>query len=261
MPQAKPQSGGVVAVRSKQAFVTPPGLLGFSNLIEPDDAFDSLKFKANAHFTPEAEAALAKRIEEELSGLWPDFLKECAKPNQAGQPTKPEPKGGWQRPDPAAWIEEHLKEPKEASRIQQPYIIFANDAEYRDKKTGQMTRKTMRAYDAHGAMVDLAKMKVGMGSTVQCILTAGLFVSPLVKQPTFSFKLQGIRVIKLVQFGAGGGGLGQLDEEDMALLGDDSMEMDDLSAYAPTETRNEPKVKQGRTPLADDDFDADEIPF
>lgn len=257
---AKPQSGGVIAVRSKQAFVTPPGPLGFSNLIEPDDAFDSLKFKANHHYTPEAEAALEKRLAAELDGLWPDFLKECAKPNAEGKPSKPEPKGGWVKPDPAVWIEEHLKEPKENSRIQQPYLIFANDAEYRDKKSGEMVRKTMRAYDGSGAMVDLTKMKVGMGSIVQCVLIAGIFVSPLVKQPAFSFKLQGIRVIKLVQFGAGGGGLGQLDEEDMALLGDDS-EMEDLSAYAPTETRKEPKVRQGRAPLSHDDFDEEEIPF
>lgn len=255
MPQAKPQSGGVIAVRSSQAFVTPPGPLGFSNLIEPDDAFDSLKFKANHHYTDEAQEALARRIDGELDTLWPTFLKEAEKAGKVA------PKGGWVKPDAAAWIEDHLKEPKEQSRIQQPYIIFANDAEYRDKKTGEMTRKTMRAYDAKGSMVDLAKMKVGMGSIVQCVLIAGLFVSPLVKTPTFSFKLQGIRVIKLEQYGAGGGGLGQLDEEDMAMLGDDT-EFEDLSAYAHSpEKERPPAVKKGRTPLASDDFDDEEIPF
>lgn len=252
---AKPQSGGVVAVRSKQAFVTPPGPLGFSNLIEPDDAFDSLKFKANHHYSEDAQEALIKRIDGQLEDLWPDFLKATEKAEKAA------PKGGWVKPDSGVWVEEHLKEPKENSRIQLPYLIFANDAEYRDKKTGEMTRKVMRAYDAAGGMVDLAKMKVGMGSLVQCVLMAGIFVSPLVKQPAFSFKLQGIRVIKLVQFGAGGGGLGQLDEEDMAMIGDDS-EVEDLSAYAPSpEGRREPAVKKGRTPLAEDDFDEDEIPF
>lgn len=256
MPAAKPKSGGVVAVRASKSFFTPPGPLGWSNLIEPDAAFDSLKFKANIHLDEKAQEILAGRIGKEMDELFPKFLAEAEKAEKAA------PRGGWVIPEADAWVDDHLKEPKENSRIQLPFVSFANDAEYRDKKSGKMVRKTMRAYDVQGQMLDLPSLHLGMGSIVQLVLIAGVFVSPLVKEPTPSFKLQGVRVIKLEQFGGGGGSMGEMDDEDMALIGDTS-DFADLSAYAAKPKPDASKrAKPGRTDDdLDDGFDDDEIPF
>lgn len=245
---SKKPSSGVIAVRSKQLLITSPGTMGFANLIEPDDAFDALKFNVQIHYNEDQQARLVAQIQEHaIDGNWESFLKEVA--------DKPEPKGGWQKPDAQVWVDDHLKEPSERSRTQQPSIQWANDAEFRNKQ-GQLVRKTMRAYDAENTILDLPGLRLGMGSTVQAVLIPGLFISGLVKQPQPSFKLQGVRILKLVQYGSGGGSLGNVSEEDMALLGDD-VEVDALSAYAKKEEK-----APARKPRQDSDFDMeDEIPF
>jgi hypothetical protein len=253
MPAAK-KSSGVVAVRSKKLFITPPGPLGFHNLIEPDDAFDALKFNAKIHFREEAQERLISLMESQVIGpLWDNLMEELEAAKRA------EPKGGWQKPDARDWVEGHLKEPSEKSRVQLPSIQFANDAEYRDKD-GKTQRKTMKAYDAKGGILSLPSLKLGMGSVVQAVLIPGLFAcAPLINrgQPTPSFKLQGVRVIQLVQYGAGGGGLGEIDDEDLSMLGDD-VEVQDLGSYAKVADEDAPK-RQAR-PASDFDMD-DEIPF
>jgi hypothetical protein len=247
MAAAKKSSSGVIAVRSKQLLITAPGTMGFSNLLEPDDAFDALKFNVQIHYNEDQQARLVAQIGQGIEENWTAFLKEVS--------DKPEPKGGWQIPDAEGWVRDHLKEPSERSRTQQPSIQWANDAEFRNKD-GQLQRKTMRAYDASGKLIDLPSLRLGMGSIVQAVLIPGLFISGLVKQPAPSFKLQGVKVLKLVQYGGGGGSLGDVSEEDMALLGDD-VEVDDLGSYAKKD--DAPKGKPARAPS---DFDLDdEIPF
>lgn len=250
MAAAKKNTSGVIAVRSKQLLITAPGTMGFANLIEPDDAFDALKFNVQVHYNDEQQERLVAQIQEHaIDGNWQGFLKEVSE--------KPEPKGGWQKPDAEAWVNDHLKAPSERSRTQQPSIQWANEAEFRNRD-GQMQRKTMRAYDAQNHVVDLPSLKLGMGSIVQAVLIPGLFISGLVKQPAPSFKLQGVRVLKLVQWGAGGGSLGEVSEDDMALLGED-VEVDDLGSYAKQETKEKAPARSQR-PASDFDLD-DEIPF
>lgn len=241
----------ILNVRLTGTFVTPPGTSGFANLVEPDDAFDKLQFKLNLHMTEDQAAALGRRIDTVVvDPLWPKFMAEVAKLGTKA------PKGGWEKPSGAAWVDDHLKDPKEGSRMELPFIVFANDAEYRDKK-GVTQRKTMRATDGGGHVVDLKTAKMGMGTVCQALLMPSLWASALSKgQAALSFKLQGVRIIKLVQFGASGSSIGDIDEEDMGLLEAD-MEMDDLSQYArPAEgTSTAPRERH-----VADDMD-DEIPF
>lgn len=254
-PRSSPASSGFIGVTAKSAFVTPPCTLGFSNLVEPDDAFDSLNFKANAHFGEDAQEALISRVQEHvIEALWPKFLKEATEKGKDASKLK--------KPAAREWVEDHLKEPREGARIDLPFIIFKNGAEYRDKKSGQMVRKTMRAYDAKGNLLDLPALHLGMGSTVQVVLVPGIFISPLVKSPQPSFKLQGVRVLKLVQFGAGRG-IGEVDEEDMDALGGD-FDLDDLADYAaaanPRQRRPDNAQPNRGGYTGADDLD-EEIPF
>jgi hypothetical protein len=248
MPAAKKSASGVIAVRSKQLLITSPGTMGFANLIEPDSAFDALKFNVQVHYNEDQQERLVGQIQEHaIDANWPAFLKEVS--------DKPEPKGGWVKPDAEAWVDDHLKAPSERSRTQQPSIQWANEAEFRNKQQ-QMQRKTMRAYDKDNNILDLPGLKLGMGSIIQAVLIPGLFISGLVKQPAPSFKLQGVRVLKLVQWGASGGNMGGVSDEDMALLGED-VEMDELASYA---RKEESKPAASQRPVSDFDLD-DEIPF
>lgn len=251
MPAAKKSNPGVIAVRSKKLFITPPGPMGFANLIEPDDAFDALKFNVRQHYAEEASERLISLIDAQvIAPLWDELMEALTEAKKAA------PRGGWVKPDARSWVEDHLKEPSEKSRVQLPTIQWANEAEYKDKD-GSLQRKTMKAYDSKGKVLDLASLKLGMGSIIQSVLIPGLYVSPIQNkgQPAPSFKLQGVRVIQLKQFGGGGQGLGELDEADMSLLGED-VEVDDLASYA----KAADAPAQRNRPVSDFDAD-DEIPF
>jgi hypothetical protein len=225
---AKPtNSSGVVSVRARTAFVTPPAILGaFAALLEPDSKFGDPKFQARFCFNDVAREALVARIGEHvLEPLWPKFLKEIE-----GAAVK-EPKGGWVKPDPEAWVDDHLKDPYEKASIQVPSITFGRAADVRDRKTGDLKRIEMRAWDRAGTPLDIKALKLSTGSTVQAVLTPSIWISPIQKSPAFSFKLDGLRVIKLVQY-LGSAGPGAMDDEDMSLLGDDFGDADDLAGYA-----------------------------
>ncbi|MFZ3194114.1 MAG: hypothetical protein WA154_13030, partial [Moraxellaceae bacterium] len=134
------------------------------------------------------------------------------------------------KPDCAEWVSDHLKPAHEKSKNQDPFVTFKNKADFQDKQ-GRTVRKTMKAYDGKGGLLDLPSLKLGMGSVVQVVLTPGLFMNALIKTPTPTLKLQGVRVLKLVQFGAGGGGaIEEVSQDDLALLGTD-FEVEDLAGF------------------------------
>lgn len=254
---------GVVVSRMKDFFYAPPGVLGYSNLVEPDTAFDECKFKANVHYSPEAIDAFGRWLDKNvIDPLWPTFEKEA---REAGKwPAK-----GLAKPSGADWVEEHLKDPKENWKVQTPYLAFNNDAEFKDRKTGQLVRKTMKAWGADGSLKDLKAMKVGMGSIVKAVLQAGIWISPMQKVPSLSFKLQGVQVLKLESYGAAGNqSANEVSDEDLALMGD--VAVDDLAGFGAPSRAEAPDgaedgmvrrehTQRGRTVA--DDYDDDEIPF
>lgn len=129
-------------------------------------------------------------------------------------------------------------------------------------------RSSITATDRSGAALDLPTLKLGMGSVVQVLLTPGIYSAPLTDNgmAKLSLKLQGLRIIKLEQYGSGGPAIGEISEEDMALIGSD-VEADDLSAYT-KRAKEEHIVESAKAALrspegteyAADDLD-DEIPF
>lgn len=262
MPAAsKPQGGGVISVYSKDVFVTSPGTLGFANLVEPDDAFDSLKFKVNLHLDEDNVDRLGDLLDRHVvTPLWPKFLAAME------EARKPAPK---KAPSGADWLAEKMKLAGERSKIQLPYLTIANNAEFRDK-SGAMKRKTMMATSASGDALDLPRLHLGMGSTVQVLCRPGLFKNALLPAPTISLQLQGVRVLKLVQFGGGGGNrVGALSQEDLDALGGDFV-ADELSQFAKgtgadtarSDLDDEDEAPRGRQRQRHFDSDLDdEIPF
>ncbi len=243
----KSTSAGLVAVRSREMFFSAPGVMGFENLLKPDDAFDKLSFKVQLHHNEAQQELLGRQIQKYvIDANKARFLAECEESGKAA------PKGGWVFPEGAEWVANHMKDPTERSRTQLPSISWRNDAEFRDKKTGEMTLKVMRAYDAANTLLDLKALKLGMGSIIQAGLIGGMFVSPLVKQPELSFKLQGVRVLRLVSYGAGQGHLAEVSDEDMA----EGFSAESLGSYA-APNKDTTKAPQEREHVVEEE----DLPF
>lgn len=256
-PAAKPAIFLTRPKSRQEVFITPPGLSGWANVIEPDDYQGDLNFKINHHHTPEQVALLIDKIEAKvIAPLWDRFLEEV----EAGgkDPAK------MKRPDAEAFVEDKLQAPPENARIQLPFMRYKNKAEFRDRKTGEMVRKTIRFYSAKDELLDGPSLKMGMGSVVQLVLVPGIFSNALIK-PQPNFQLAGIRVLKLEQFGGAGSGyeMEAADDEELKTLGD--VDMDDLSQYVGS-MNSGGKAKAGSTKaVTGDDYGSDdledEIPF
>lgn len=240
MPEAK--SGGVIIARSTNMFVTPPGLLGWNHLIDPDqyqppDGPLQYNYKVSHHQTDDQLEALTKRLQDCIeSAVWPLFLKEAAKKGQGERAktvkgrTVMEP---WVMPSAQEFIDGQLKAFKEGDRIELPSMEYRNAAFYKDRH-GDQQRKTMRATDAQNHAVDLKAARMGYQSVIQVLLTPSVYSSAAINKgdPSISLKLQGIRILKLEQYGSGGPAMGDISEEDQALMAGADMDQD-LSAYAP----------------------------
>lgn len=282
------KSSGVISARSNDNWMTPPGILGFSHLIVPDvfqgnDGKEVRNFKSAIHFNDPQQDALVARIQKHvIDVLWEKFLEEAEAASKRlgvpqGMPGK-KVKGEityspWPKPSAQAWVDAHLEAIREGSSVgkytQEPCVEFSNAADYRDKKTGELRMKTMRATDAAKNPVDIKKAMLGMGSSVQALLTGSIYYAPALatcsEGPAISVKLQGLVILKLVKWTGSGGMQGnpEVSDEDLALLGED-VTADDLSAY--TREELEPGVAAGKaaSPKGEEystELDDAEIPF
>jgi hypothetical protein len=268
MAAKKAPPSGVILVRLSDTFIPPPGLLGWNHLIEPDvfETGDGKKvesFQLNHHQTEAQADALVARLDKlVIAPLWVKFLAAAA---EAGRPTQVKVQKGksvdtpWPMPTAQDFVDSHLQPFPEGASIEQPYMRYSNAAYYMNRE-GVRTMKTMRATDKAGSPLDLKKLKLGMKSVIQPLLQASIYSSAAFGGgvPALSLKLQGIRIIKLEQWGGGGPAVGEITEEDMALLGDD-VEAEDLSAYS----HQDPPVRRPTEEAggaAEDDDDV-EVPF
>lgn len=238
---AKRKSGGFVT--SKTLLATPPGILGFSAFLTPDifQEGDKPKFKTKWHYTEEAWSRFVTLVK---ANNYSDALVEALTKQMDGKEA------------PLAKIEdyltEHAKQPAESDRVKLPYYQFARPASWKNKDDEEVPAE-IKAWDKDNHLLDLPSLKLGVGSTVQIILTPGLYCSKFSDNYAApSFRLEGVRILKLVQYGAGGGKLGEISEDDRALI-EEGVEMDDLSQY----------VRQPNKPTADHPpvLDDEEIPF
>lgn len=260
---AEQKKSGIVMARSKSNAKTPPGIFGFSSLVKPDEYEGKKKFKTNLHLNEAGVEALAEVLQRHcVDALWPKFLEECEKAGKSS--------AKFVKPDMREFVEDKLKDPKPGGKMDLPYIQFSNKAEYRDKKSGETVMKHMNAWSAQGAPLDLPGIKLGMGSVVQVVFAPGLFINPLIKNPTPSLQLQGVMVHKLVQFGGGGAQTMEAasDDEIAGIMGTE-FESEDLSAFVGgMNSGDKPKASERqsfkRSSLGNAGFGEDlddEIPF
>lgn len=227
-----------IVARGKPLFFTPAGTLGFSSLMTPDEYEQNgvvkSAYKARIHLAPSAVDRLAELIQ--LHCMSDVLIEEATAQCAAAKKKWP----GFRYDTPAAWLKEKLKEPKEDARIQLPSLVCSRPSAYKNK-AGDIIQTRVKVWDPKNTLLDLKTLRLGMGSTVQLAVYPNLFISGLSKnkaEPTL--RLEGIRVLKLEQYGAGGPQLQDLNEEDLEGL-EEGFEVDNLSSYAvtpskPTET-------------------------
>lgn len=242
--EAKPRS--YWEVRPKGILFLPPCTFGFSSLVTPDSFGDNgPKFKGNAHFTQvQAEAAadlISSKIANEAN--FEALKKALMKDDKEAIAKKLKLKA------PADWLESALKEPKEKSRIQLPYLTIACNAFYKNKQQ-ESVKANIQAWDAKGNVLDLPSLHLGMGSIVQFGVSAALWHGTLAtdykdekrkKDPIAwwavpSLRLIGVRVLKLEQFGAGNSDVGAVSEEELVGV-EEGFEAEDLAGFARREDR------------------------
>lgn len=233
-PQKKPATTAVIVVRPSNTIALPPGNLGFNNLLEPEAFADGpLKFKLNYHMSPEAIAALVEALKENaysernMEKLREEFAEKGVK-------SPPEPR------DVADWVSGLLREPKEGSTERLPHITIGTQAEYKDRKTGEVKLRSIACWDAKNKKLDLKRLKLGRGSIIQPVVYANLFYAgaktiqgvaiPATICP--SLRLVGVRVLKLERWGGSGAQAAEADEEAIKEVLGDNFAYDDLAAYA-----------------------------
>lgn len=227
-------SSSVIVVRQKKTFALPPATLGFAHFATPDN-YDPAKptYKGNFHLNPVAIEALLKLIQANcidanLAALHTEMERVMTKPDFTKFSSKP-------AVTPQDFLDTKLKEPKEEAILKTPYITLATKATYRDKKTGLDVKKTLACWDKANNLLDISKMKLGLGSVVEPIVNCNLYFSKVnAINPTPSLQLAGIRVLKLVQFKGSSNAPTRADEESIREVMGDDFEMDDgdLSQYA-----------------------------
>lgn len=254
--KAADNSASTLVVRSRDNLKSPPGTLGYSHLVIPDEAFGKSQLKASVHFDAKAFGALAERVNEAYWALIPELLDQADEKKIKRDKVKILSKN-----DLIASLVEKQKDANDSAPVQLPFFTFSCNASYHDKKKGQDVAVTVKAWDAHGAPLDLSAAKVGKGSVIQVLFSVGVWAgsspfSKWVALPTLRFV--GIQILKLKQWEGNGGktAVGEVTDSDLAFL-DDNFSAEDLSLFVKKPESGRAKEHQ-EAPA--DNMD-DEIPF
>jgi len=229
MATAPKKNSAVIVKRSRKTFAMPPATMGFASLIDPD-TYDPDKpmFKVNLHYTPAGIEAVKQFLQEHcIDALFPDLQKDAL---EAKLPCVADI-SGCQSPE--DFMEGKLKEPKEQSKIQLPFMQIGVKQMFKNKSQEQEAR-TIAFWDAKNNLLDGKAMKIGMGSIIQPIVYPNLYLSKQNgKDPRPSLQLVGIRVLKLESWGKGAAKPDAADDEAIReVMGADFDMDDDLSAFA-----------------------------
>lgn len=244
-----PKGPKAPCVYGRDLLTLPPGTMGYSSLVEPDEYDGKKKFKLRVHYTPAAFALIEKRVQEScMDALVDKFADKAEEVGAASKLKDPV--------DVGVWLEEKQKAPSEKSRVQLPFLSI-EVMSTKKNKAGDDEPRFIKAWDKDNNLLNLAKLRLGSGSIVQPIVTPFLWASQLSKwRVTPGLQLVGLRVLKLEQYG-GTGGLGDLTDEDTAVLEQD-FEPEVLSGYAQSQNKPAPDEED---PHKDEPGIEDEIPF
>lgn len=222
------KSSAVIVVRAPKTIALPPSLLGFHEFDKPDTYDpDKPKFKGNFHFTPPAIT--------ELQGLVRTACNEALFEKLKAEFLEANPKGKLKDPMPVEeWLEAKLKPAKEDAKTEWqalPFLNLSMPATYKDRN-GDVQQREVAVWDGKNRKLNLRKLRMARGSTVQAVVSPSLFYSKALAglvQPTF--RLVGVRVLKLVTWAGSGAAAPEADDEEIRNVLGSEFEADDLSAY------------------------------
>lgn len=243
-------SASTLVVRNRELLRSKPGVLGYSNLIVPDEAFGNSKYKASIHMNASASAATFEEINDAYWALV-DEIKDQAKEKKVDGKLKILSKA-----DLLEHLNEKLKEAGESAPSKDKFFTFDCNSHY--TKDGEQIAVSVKGFDQHGAPIDLKAAKVGKGSVVQALYTVGVWAgsspfSKWVALPTLRFV--GLQVLKLEQWKGSGGSskVNEVADSDLAYL-DENFQASDLSLFLKKDG------KPDSQPAGGEELD-DEIPF
>lgn len=228
--------------RPKGIMFLPACTLGFSSLITPDVYEGKSTFKLNAHFTQTQAEALADKLQAEIVDPGYKAIKDEA---LAAIKAK-YPAALLTKVSAADWLEGAMKEPKEKSRIQLPFLNIKCNSHVKNRQD-ELIPQTVKAWDAKGKLLDLPSLHLGMGSIVSVGVSAAYWHGTLnvetegpKKKPvkwfaTPTLRLVGVRVLKLEQFG-GDSSVGEVSPDDMVGV-EEGFEAEDLAAFARSDSK------------------------
>lgn len=228
---AEAKKGKPIIARLTKTTSMPAGKLSFNALLKPDTTFGDPTFYANVEYDEAGLDALAVKLKADIELLVPKFAEECEK---QGKPKPPEVMSV------TTWLEDHAKQPNDEKYL--PYVKFSVKADGKTRD-GEVFHRSMVVWDAKNTKLDIAKLRMGRGSMVQPIIKTGLFMTSIVKEPTPTLQLVGLRLLKLVQFG--GDHIDDFDPMDAEGLEID----DDLSAFASSTATHTPEAEETDSPF------------
>lgn len=240
----------VPLIRLKPLFLSVPGIMGYSHLLKPDEAFGKTQFKLDLHMNDRQQEAFADLLQEKVIDAAFDDLLEDAGPKKA-----PKIKKG----DAKKWLAEKMKQPAEQLHdlTTDPYFQFSCNHVFKNKDGGE-ERVKLVAWGGDKNLLDLGALRLTKGTVAKVGFKASLWAGGMSKGIAVpSLRLVGLQVLKKVSYAAGTGGRLNEDvtDDDLALL-DNNFEMEDLSDFMAAPA----KAKEAQKATAPSEFD-DEIPF
>ncbi len=251
-----PQKKAAAADKTKGKFIShkmrplyrlPPGVTGWSNLITPDQFSekDALKFKLTMHYTPEQQQALAAKLNALLEdGLYDGWINTCQKNCPTWWST-------WLCRMPAHGLTKPSARPTRNPTIKiPPSRSHVNITRATTKRRAANGRPPSKRGMPTVTLLDLEALRLGMGSVVMPMCYISLWMAPnlvqewkktnaalkkagndpLPLEPRFTFRLEGLTVLKLEQYSGGSAQVGKVEDKELELV--DIQDLSDLASFA-----------------------------
>lgn len=183
-----------MSVDSKKIHTTPKGISVYPKLIEPDTKFNKDGvYSVRVKFSKEDEDALIAELTALANEAYAAERKEKKKKTlkRAENPWKPEVEKVYD--DEGTVIEEN----------ETGFMLFNFKLKAQVKsKTGKIIHMKPRLYDAKGVYIgNVEGLSIGGGSEIKVAFTVRPFMTDTIGFG-ISLQIQGVQVIKLVEFGA-----------------------------------------------------------
>jgi hypothetical protein len=115
-------------------------------------------------------------------------------------------------------------------------VGIKTQAQYKDKKTGEIKKLTPKVFDSRGKLVDPKKLKIGNGSIVSVNMSPSCYRAAGLKKTGVALYLNAVQIKKLEAYdggGAGAFGFGTCSDEDAYEYEEESFESAEAGSDIP----------------------------